>query len=154
MNRSELYYKTITTLNDAWRKGGLSKGKCAACAVGNMLGTNKWASLFCTRKGVQHSMSLNDHVAEAVLLNWTETLARQVYSQGVYAIYESGYTQQELMRVEFAFETAPEVEDNERQSQYNGLCSVFEVLQQIHEVEFSIAQTSKEELDCVYELLN
>ena len=145
MNRSELYYKTITTLNDAWRNGSLRKGNCKACAVGNMLGSYEWDALFSTFRGRQVRQAPKQAIHKGFGSDYVQ--------KAVDMIDASGYTPEELMRVEFTFETAREGK-TERQSQYNGLCAVFEVLQQIHEVEFSIAQTSKEELDCIYELLN
>jgi len=145
MNRPELYHKTITTLNDAWRKGELEKGDCSACAVGNTLGGEEWGAYFCTTNGVQRVNTAIDPV-------WFFT--KEYLKKGFDLINASGYTMPELMLVEFAFETAPEVENNERQNQYNGLCAVFDVLQEIHEVEFSVHQESKEALESVYELLN
>ncbi len=165
MNRPELYQKTITTLNNAWREGILLRGDCEACAVGNILQTGAWKALFCTLTNTEDKTQ-QQHIADEgkhlVVHLWGTVESIQPDNErrirnlivANEAIAQSGYTKKELIRVEYAFETAAKVEGVDRQNQYNGLCAVFDVLQDIHQVDFSIHQESKEALESVYSLLN
>ena len=132
MNRSELFHKTITTLNEAWRIGKLEHGDQCCCAVGNMLNGGAWYE-----------------VKMSTLSVCNLVVCKSEHDLGMEQIDNSGYTVKEILAIEEAFERCEEGE-SEKQHQYNGLVAVFEELALIHEVDISIKALSMESLNEVY----
>lgn len=139
MNRPQLLAKTRQILFDAYYNDTLEHGNCHACTVGNMVAANMgikivpvkefcmctfrwekdfplWDSVFCTGRGIQRKNPL--------VYN-SETPRAQIDA--------TGYTWEELAKIEFAFETAHRG-DSDEDYMYNGLVAVLDVLDQIHDV--------------------
>lgn len=157
MNRPELYQKTINVLLDAYNNGELSHGVCSCCAVGNIckessnelgISNDMWSFLFVTScdegfyKPTKSIFSTCSKIEQALIL-----------------IKDTGYTVEELTKIEWAFETAIPIEKREyytklktKEGQYMGLCAVLEVLKQIHEKEEIVE--AKERLDAIYSNFN
>lgn len=114
----------IRKLTEAFFDGTLMKGLCSACAVGTICdGDSSWARVFVTGFG-------------------GEQCIYPAYYEGStkYKIDRTGYSWQELARVEKAFEqnTTIDCEDYDKHSersvmedQYNGLMAVVDVLCEI-----------------------
>lgn len=138
MNRPQLLAKTRQILFDAYYNDTLEHGNCYACAVGNIVAANMgikivpcdffsftfewekgdsaWDAVFCTGNGAQRR---NPDAYE-----WCDARAQ---------IDATGYTWEELAKIEFAFETAHRG-DSDEDRMYNGLVAVLDVLDQIHNV--------------------
>lgn len=131
MKNKELFERTINILVDAYQKDTLIHGNCYACAVGNIVAANNnikfisarwknklpsWDNLFTTCDGVQNVFEN--------MLNDLDTMSE---------IKSTGYDWKDLAKIEFAFETAKNG-DNEEDNIINGLLAVYDVLCDIHEV--------------------
>lgn len=135
MIKEELYHKTVDILVKAYFDDTLKHGNCVACAVGNIINhyrpftseekTNLqyrisgWSSVFCTL-GAGHPDQ------EQVIL------PRNYKGDSKEQIDSTGYTWQELAKIEFYFETAPQGK-SEDEWMFNGLMAVIDVLDEIHE---------------------
>jgi hypothetical protein len=143
MNRIELYKKTVDILLDAYNNGTLEHGHCSRCAVGNICGGSAWSDRFST--------TINcDSEAKQYIYNFD-------YEEIDICIQNSGYSQKELMEIEYAFEssiahdyTVLRVFESKK-GQYIGLCAVMKVLQNIHEVEQSNHKMTVDRLENIYE---
>lgn len=154
MNRETLFHKTITTLNEAYRDGALSHGRCDACAVGNILKTDHWGAIFATDLSDPKVIGCLQSAKKGPYYQKRYTSPSQSCEEydaalGMKAIISSGYTLDELMRIEFAFETCDK-SGGGKNLQYNGLTAVFEVLADIHQVDISIKNLSMSSLNEVY----
>lgn len=136
MNRPQLLAKTRQILFDAYYNDTLEHGNCHACAVGNIVAANmgievvpgsslgllwktdspEWDMVFMTSRGIQRKTPVEYD---------SETPRAQIDA--------TGYTWQELAKIEFAFETADHG-NSEEDYMYNGLVAVLDVLDQIHDV--------------------
>lgn len=142
MKNESLYNKTLSILIDSYFNHTLEHNNCFACAVGNIIASScgikltkpgmiwaknvpHWDSVFMTGYGSQF-MYPENYSGEA---------KRQIDS--------TGYTVQELAKIEFAFETAKKGK-NEEDWMFNGLMAVVEVLDDIHENnDMQVTETSK-----------
>ncbi len=117
MKNEQLYHKTVNTLVEAYFKDELAHGKCNACAVRNICGFSEWKWVFCTDPEGQK-------------------IRPDFYNRNLDGckdlIDSTGYTWQELAKIEYAFETAPRGNSDE-DWMFNGLMAVVEVLDIIHE---------------------
>ena len=153
MNRKELYHKTVDLLLDAYSSGNLKHGDCRFCAVGNIcfeaslktrIPNNRWSSLFYT-----------------IAADGRQTKHPPIYQYDALEVYtlikETGYTKEELMKIEETFELSiikvPSpferyvylekdleryryyTQHDTKKGQYIGLCAVLDVLRDIHETE-------------------
>lgn len=139
---SKRHNNAIRVLVNAYFNDTLAKGTCTACAVGNLVAdalgakVNKnlkcsinkmyWAKVFCTSDKYQ---SINEE-------NYFGESKKQIDS--------TGYTWQELARIEKVFEENTIIshvdyddysEEEISQDKFNGLKAVFEVLCEIEGVE-------------------
>lgn len=142
MIKEELYNWTVGVLVDAYFKGEIEHGYCTACAVGNICmaagaefgfmstpySNSAWAVVFCTKEEEQY------YYPEQYLNN----------SYGCKTVIDAtGYTVEELAKIEYAFETAPKGE-SEDEWMFNGLMAVVDVLDQIHEnTDTEVTQSTK-----------
>lgn len=138
---------TINILARAYLNNTLRRGDCSACAVGNILGTHKWSSLFITYnfgegEGKRQIIALPgfalmnlaiNHIIQVPIWKLPEQVAKGI-EEVRKAIIESGYTIEELARVENAFELAPEG-NNRDEAMFNGLMAVVDVLADIHSID-------------------
>ena len=118
MKRPELYKKTVDILFNAYFNDMLRHGFCGACAVGNIIKANvgivsdNWYYVIEEKRSGRSSQIADPEIAR------TE-------------INSTGYTINELAKIEAAFEGAPGWKED---YMFNGLVAVLEVLKEIHEV--------------------
>lgn len=135
MKNKPLFDKTLNILVKAYQNDTLEHGDCNACAVGNMIAANcgydyikdefgflwwgvnypLWQLVFST--GYEQRINSNAYVGDA---------KKQIDS--------TGYTWQELAKIEYAFETANKGNSSDDWI-LNGLLAVYDVLCEVHEVE-------------------
>lgn len=113
--------KAINIFLDAINNGTLSKGDCSYCAVGNLCGNDgNWGLFFYTSFGVQ-------------IRNYNNKNCVSVKE----AIKKSDFTDKELMKIEYAFETNTDIhhdtyechsKEEIREDQIKGLTAVLNVM--------------------------
>lgn len=120
------FNQAIDKLVTAFFNETLMKGECDKCAVGNIVGNRYWSDVFLTSLGLQRKKNLN--VANS-----------EIVRRGVDHIRKTGYSVDEMARIEFTFEQnttyttkcleeAEISRDDLIQDQFNGLCAVVELL--------------------------
>lgn len=149
MKNKELFKKTVGILVNAYRNDTLKHGDCQACAVGNIIAVN------C---GINDTMSCaewEEKTGEFGRLGWTKVFMTITYASlqvineheytgaAKFQIDSTGYSWQELAKIEHAFETAPKG-NNDDEWMLNGLLAVYDVLCDIHEVDRSEVKTGEE----------
>lgn len=153
MNRPELYKKTIDILYKAYFDDTLERGKCNACAVGNILRetaaslkieTRAWANTFITiinpKTGATRQIICEDDeiithdplFGHMAIKAFRESDFESLRNSRL-LIQHAPYSLEELIQIEYAFETAAWSQSKEDQMYY-GLAAVLDVLAQIHEV--------------------
>lgn len=145
---------TINILVQAYLNNTLKKGDCRACAVGNILGTHQWSSLFVTCNSEEGGgkrqitalpgcvlISIKDHIIQVPIWSLPEQGVKNV-KEAQEAIIASGYTIEELARIENAFELAPEG-NNGDEAMFNGLMAVVDVLADIHGIDLKQKEETK-----------
>lgn len=140
---SERFNKAMKALTKGFFNGTLRKGDCAACACGNIVAAALNIELVTTRD--LKTGFLDDWIDSktgtfwyTALINLDEEEADHLYiTAGEQEIEKTGYTPQEMLLIERAFELNTEIplydihnySDQEiMDDQYNGLCAVVEVL--------------------------
>lgn len=135
---------TVSILVKAYLNDTLIHGDCAACAVGNLIASSKGYKTYragCTVVWQQgyaqphwQSVFLTDSVSQSIQpKNYTGKAKDQIDS--------TGYTWQELARIEKAFESAPRISYDDRM--FNGLMAVIDVLAEIHNIDLTQKETAK-----------
>lgn len=148
MKTPERFDNAIKALVQAFFDETLAKGNCAACAVGNMVASawgqkvgsdlrevacgpinnSSWNNLFTTSDGVQFK--------GLSFINSDD--------DGELAIYPTGYSAEELAKVEYAFETNTSLEwrhyrvshkSEIMEDQFKGLMAVVDVLCEIDNID-------------------
>lgn len=154
---------SVNVLVKGYLDDTLKHGNCYACAVGNLICDSMgfeweknlnggiysvmwknqfyptrvftsilgWAAVFCT--SLQELDDINLKKVQIIKMNNYKGTAKE-------QIDSTGYTVEELARIEYAFETASEEGDY----MYNGLMAVVDVLADIHNVDLSSKEVSKE----------
>lgn len=120
MINEALYNKTVDILVQAYFEDSLIHFKCQACAVGNL---------------VAYYTGQRDENGKLFAKDWS--WAGPVYGrgwcdtgEGIKQVKATGYTAQELFKIEQAFESK---RNSEGDAMFNGLMAVIDVLDQIHE---------------------
>lgn len=115
MKNPALFNKTISILVKAYQNDTLEHGICSACAVGNLCnGSGAWSHVFYTCTGGQI-------IKRGNYFGWIKE-----------TIDATGYTWQELAKIEYSFETAKKGSTHEEWN-FNGLMAVCDALMKIHE---------------------
>lgn len=151
---------SVNVLVKGYLDDTLKHGNCYACAVGNLI---------CDSMGFEWEKTLNRGIYSVMwknqvyptsnmiilgvltrILGWaavfSTSLQVQIIEMNNYKgkakeqIDSTGYTVEELARIEYAFETASKKGDY----MYNGLMAVVDVLADIHNVDLSSKEVSKE----------
>lgn len=134
-NEIEKFHHSVNVLVKAYLNNTLEHSNCRACAVGNLITGNgydlkstgwkndAWLSLISERRGFPIPFAFDKKEAE-----------RQVYA--------TGYTLEELDKIEYAFEKSPHG-GTEESWMFNGLMAVVDVLSQIHGVDLSVKEEAK-----------
>lgn len=157
MNRPTFDH-TVGVLVKAFLKGTLAHKLCTACAVGNIVADIK--------KTVPDPSPDNNTefecwtYANGDRADWYEVVCEAPdklsprYRNGLKQIESTGYTVEEIVRIEYAFEHAPgDPGDNfsglfrgrciDPDWMFNGLMAVVDVLASIHNVDLSIKEEAK-----------
>ena len=125
---------TMDLLVKAYFEDNLKHESSRYCAVGNIVGGRDWIRIFLTMNGKQHFLPPGyGTIGGKVVQSPNIKMALIEREEGFLLIQKSGYSVDELARVEFAFETAPKGE-NDNDWMFNGLMAVLEVLADIHGV--------------------
>lgn len=135
MIKPELYHKTVGILYDAYFNDTLEHENCFACAVGNIIAANM-GKKFCIDPSVKTQKFFWEGYApysdfgsgkepEWFPLTWVSPNNQEVIS--------TGYSQQELVLIEKAFERARGKRLSDKKM-FNGLVGVLNVLKRIHRV--------------------
>ena len=137
MKNKELFDRTVAVLVRAYKNDTLKHGSCHACAVGNIVAAG------C---GINDVFSDNEWREKALVepqVGWVDvfcacgveqiTTPENYKGAAKFQIDSTGYTWQELAKIEHAFETAPKG-NSEDEWMLNGLLAVYDVLCEIHEV--------------------
>lgn len=141
---SERFTRAIDALVKAYLNNTLTKGICTRCAVGNIVAAgyasvgrfepcSYWGVLFSTNQdGKQRRMNWKIVKSTIDFFGFTESQILDVANDNVQV---TGYSEEELARVEYAFETNTTYDFNgvfskeqRDQDQYNGLMAVVDVL--------------------------
>lgn len=148
MKNKELFDRSVAVLTKAYINDTLKHGHCQACAVGNLvcaaryngdkqeyddaeivsafsgeLGSWGWSSVFSAQP---NDTDLNG------MLKWEKSVDLGEYAgRAKREIDSTGYTVDELVEIEYAFESCSEEGDK----MLNGLYAVYDVLCEIHEVQ-------------------
>ena len=137
MKRPELYKKTCDILYDAYFNDTLIHGTCFACAVSNIIASNLGKKIWRPFKDLQNEdmfYPIWDEVFYTVKKRY-QNINFDLYKGDVKCqIDASGYSVEDLAKIEYAFETA-KYGGSDENYMFNGLCAVIEVLNKIHEVE-------------------
>lgn len=161
-NEVEKFNHSVSVLVTAFFNDTLMHGNCYACAVGNMVANglgcrvvkrpdsfknlvwdnnqpypgsswndsiqNGWGALFTTDR---HDDKRKTQKIDKRFLG-DRNVMRQIAS--------TGYTWQELARIEFAFES---VDKRRKDKMFNGLMAVVDVLAEIHNIDLSTKENAK-----------
>lgn len=134
MIKPELYHKTVGILYDAYFADTLEKGNCFACAVGNIVAANM-GKKFCVDPeagNVFQKYYWKGYAPYSDIFNGANVEWFPLTGVPNKETLSTGYSIDELMRIENAFEKSPGVGVQDRM--FNGLVAVLEVLAQIHQV--------------------
>jgi hypothetical protein len=149
MKQPDLYKKTVNILVDAYFKNTLEHSICTACAIGNIIAANKGYELENTGEVSfgGRVMTTFDWITPmgrvgSMAPQWKDVFMTDEtgqhtdpsrYRDGARCEIEStGYSWQNLAKIEYAFETAPKGKTKE-DWMFNGLMAVIDVLDKIHE---------------------
>lgn len=138
MNRPQLLATTRQILFDAYYNDTLEHGNCHACAVGNMVAANMGIKIVpCDFFSFKFAWEKGLSAWNAVFRTFHGDQYQEPEAYNLISVREqidaTGYTWEELAKIEFAFETAHRG-DSEEDYMYNGLVRVLDVLDQIHDV--------------------
>lgn len=142
----ETYNKSVDILLDAYNEGKLFHGHCNACAVGNLLGTRLWGCEFTTADNRQKSRGkkfigdFRKNLIDETGIDYYKLTMKDVKEQLSTLYQEKGFTREELMQIEYAFEAAIYNVDGEysyeyykdeeaKEGQYLGLVAVLKVME-------------------------
>lgn len=132
MKNEKLFNETIDKLVKAYFDGTLEHGNCRACAAGNICGDSLWAFWFFTTIAFGRE---DEYLREG---RGYRQIKQGEFNQPFPKKYP--YSLQELMDIEWAFETAPKEGDWE----FNGLMAVVDVLEKIHECDTETTKATKQ----------
>lgn len=137
MNNPELFNKTLGIIEDAYNKGRLEHGSCCACLVGNLIARNcGYEVIKASDRFIWWREGIRIGTAWGAVFS-TDSLG-QSFDIESYAgvakdqIDSTGYTLEELARIEKAFEFLPK-EDDQQTHLHNGLLAAMQVVDEIHE---------------------
>lgn len=154
MKKQKLFEKTVGILVHAFRNDKLQHGNCRACAVGNIVAANmgidnqddrSWTAVGTKPPGVLFGILPVGWAELFITVNGKQSRrdSTEASFEAIHQVAVTGYTVDELAKVEFAFETAPKGMDDD-EWMLNGLLAVYDVLCEIHEVDTNTVPTGKE----------
>ena len=121
--------RALKKLYTAFHEGTLSSGDCMHCAVGNIVGNEKWSDAI----DCSHTLSdiNNDYFNSTI--NREYRFNKEKFNIGLKEIEKTGYTPYELMNVEAIFMDI--VFKDDKNLQFKGLCEVVKYLAELDGVE-------------------
>jgi len=191
MNRPELYQRTVDTLLTAYANDELRHANCEACVVGNICATAdipdgmkpwQWGFLFQTGVDTKHdnirtTNHLDDNIKnikfeidstmDSDKLNFLHSelnKAQDKKEKIETMLLSTGYTIEELMKIEHAFETSIAFNNGDfdekfyenllysdsKKGQYIGLLAVLNTLAEIHEMDKPDVDSNQTRLATIY----
>lgn len=154
---TDRFKNAVDALVYAFFNDTLAKGKCSACAVGNMIahahgkkvgkGLNPVIIREIVSKDGESFYLTNRHWGFAFSTSGGSQCVSEYELESIdflYSIKPTGYSTSELMKIEFAFETSSLIHQSSyfehtkseiMQDQYNGLMAVLDVLCEIEGIE-------------------
>lgn len=150
MTNLEKYHHTISVLVKAYLNDTLFKGTCYGCAVGNLVADAMGCKVASPGSWSDGQKPAWQHVFTTASNTREQTINPHKY-EGVSKeqLDSTGYTYEELARIEYAFETATKKgywfrrEHDKEKSLYKSLMAVVEVLADIHKLDKQEAEQSK-----------
>jgi hypothetical protein len=148
MNRPT-FQETVSVLVKAYLNDKLKHGDCTACVVGNLCGGNRmWEYLFITDPLHKSQFKRNITAFKCQALGKSSL---QIIEEATNICLSTGYSVEELKRIEYSFETAPgyigedeqDMTINTDEWMFNGLMAVVDVLAEIHGVNLETKSSAK-----------
>ena len=136
MKNKQLFEKTVGILVNAYRNDTLMRGFYTACAVGNIVAYN------CGINDINSIAEWHNKALDKPSSGWgsvfltvnkQRVIPKNYKGAAKFQIDSTGYSWQELAKIEYAFETAPKGTSGD-EWMFNGLIAVYDVLCEIHEV--------------------
>ena len=155
MSEQEKFDHTVQVLVQAFLNETLEKDNCQACAVGNLIAHA--AGAVYVRKPNTYNGNL-DLQAEPRVIDWLgaictsdgcdQSLYKEAYldQPGIRAAFDStGYSFEQLARIEYAFESNNGVSlyATDSDNEFAGLMGVIDVLADIHGLDLVVATQAK-----------
>lgn len=136
----ERFHETVGILVKAYMNNELKHQDCQACVVGNLCGGSVlWRFLFMTDEtGKQRPTEFDNFWRKYLHFDSKELLLEEATN----VCLSTGYTIDQLARIEYAFETTPQLID-EDEWMFNGLMSVVDVLADIHGIDLEQKESAK-----------
>jgi hypothetical protein len=138
--------QTVNVLVQAYLNDTLEHGNCYACAVGNIIANaNGYKYVPCVDQPDKTIAwdAADGRYNKPGFGSWYGFIRFGLDSQADFAIEEirsSGYTKEELLKIEAAFETSARFDDDRM---FKGLMAVVDVLSEIHEVSLEQKEEAK-----------
>lgn len=141
------FHETVAILVKAYLNDELKHDECRKCVIGNLCGgKDGWQYLFMTdpRDGIQSHRPISLFRQQA--LGKTRD---QILNEAYDLCKSTGYSVDELKRIEFAFETAPGYRERDGEPldsdewMFNGLMAVCDVLADIHGISLQTKESAK-----------
>lgn len=147
MKNEKLYTRTVDILVQAYLNDTLRHGNCYACAVGNIIAANKGYTYVPATDQKSQKITWNvtggTYYNEAKYGSWFDIIhGCGSGEKGVSEISSTGYSINEIRKIERAFERAEEGESSD-EYMFNGLMAVLNVLEEIHEVDATVTTAQK-----------
>lgn len=150
---------TMDLLVKAYMNDTLKHAECEACAVGNICrGDSQWNSCFITVEGKQIRAKEDEIIVRSAfgIIKVTSLYdpknpkdAIEIKRQSIDLIASTGYSIDELARIEFTFEKAMRGKNSD-DYMFNGLMAVLDVLAEIHEIDLSGHQVYERQLSEIF----
>lgn len=149
------FHETIDILVKAYLNNTLEHHKCSACAVTNIIGHTGWTRFFVTIQTdegdniIQHRADGETILIPSLFFGAYAVPVHEVPDHvikereaGLLAIESSGYSIDELARIEFAFETSDRGNSKD-EHMFNGLVAIVDVLAEIHGIDLEQKEEAK-----------
>lgn len=155
------FQNTVDILVKAYLNGTLAHGDCAACAVGNIIAAKVGAKVdisdidICGGEWIRNGNYLTIGWNEVFVTREGQQLIspHNYFGQIKLQIDASGYSWQDLAKIEFAFESAEKPEGLDyaphreeclnEEWMFNGLMAVVDVLAEIHGISLESKESAK-----------
>lgn len=152
MNDKQKFHHTISILVNAYMQGTLEHMDCAACAVGNIISASIKAEIYYDEHFRQKMWRRGEVRIEPIWFNlfitpgigrrqrkWPHKYKGYVKKQ----VDATGYSWQDLAKIEKAFESVSCGDGNKDEWSFNGLMAVVDALAEIHNIDLSERESAK-----------